>query len=213
MQNEKTSAQIDGMQSLIDKLGEQNFIRLTIESSYFFDHEAVKKRFDEMVALISKGEALPARKSTVSDFDYIEDGNGNSNVCSTINRFCGYNLNQTLDKKPFINFIISHVWGNATAPTYFTALWNIVLIPAWADHLMNKDENSNLLSSRLKSTFMAICHKLYDMEQMSWDKIPMQCPAIRKPMDIMYGSYTINIISHRPAPRQHGAIKKITITI
>ena len=96
------------------------------------------------------------------------DGNGNALVCQMIKDYTGYNLGSVLKKKPFKNFIISHLWGGAVNPFYFTNLWNIVLVPAWANHLLDKDiDDEDSLASKLKATFMCICSKYYNFKEMS----------------------------------------------
>jgi len=121
------------------------------------------------------------------------DENGNAPVCTVINKFTGYNLNVNLENKPFKNFIISHIWGRAIDPRYFTSLWNIVLVPAWVNHLLDKNNTEDgSLSSRLKATFMSICIKYYKLSSLDWTKWIMECPtACDKPYK---NKYTLQII-------------------
>ena len=168
---------IEGMDSLIAALhGEDNFIKLAIESSYFFDKRISQQRHCEICDFIEKGDtrgihkndgtALPARSSETDEESkqknegsqverngvlyYIDengnticqiktDGNGNTRVCGLINQYFGYHLGKKGYEKPFKDFIISHIWGRAIDPRYFTNLWNIVLVPAWANHLLDKN--------------------------------------------------------------------------
>ncbi|SHK64133.1 hypothetical protein [Xylanibacter ruminicola] len=184
--NQSELAQIDGMDSLLEAFdyGEKDIIKLAIESSFFFDKDMVEHRLCEIANKISNNEPLPARKSKKFDKEqdniwyYCEDdkhickierdGNGNALVCQMINYYTGYNLGSVLKKKPFKNFIISHLWGGAVNPFYFTNLWNIVLVPAWANHLLDKDiDDEDSLASKLKATFMCICSKYYNFKKMS----------------------------------------------
>lgn len=111
-------------------------------------------------------------------FPIKRDENGNAPVCTVINKFTGYNLNVNLENKPFKNFIISHIWGRAIDPRYFTSLWNIVLVPAWVNHLLDKNNaEDGSLSSRLKATFMSICIKYYKLSGLDWTNWKMKCPT------------------------------------
>lgn len=193
-------SQLDGMNHLISFLGEDDFIKLAIESSYFFDPDAVKVRFDDIRKVFEKGGELPARKSTshptYPNVTIVDDTNGNSKVYSLINKEFGYNLNQVTEKKPILNVIVSHVWGNAIDPQYFTALWNIVLIPAWANHLMDKESAlAGSLASKLRATIKALCLKLYDMPSFDWAKLPMgSCPTVGVVRDVRHDQYPLQVI-------------------
>lgn len=238
----------DGMQALVDELGEDRIIELALLHSYFFSPTIVAKRHEKIVDYIQNGnvsvyddefatagpylknrkqtnEGLPARKTEngngnnagthingkyIDEFnqaicDVIEDGNNNSKVCSIINKYTGYNLNQNLDKKPFKNYIISHVWGRAIDPRYFTNLWNVVLIPAWANHLMDKDDFAGTLSAKLKAVIMKICIQLYAGQCNGWSAISMssfpQVPSDKNVVKIDTGltpkTYTINVIEEK----------------
>ena len=184
--NKSSLSPLDGMESLINELGEDRIIKMAVESSYFFEPELVKKRFVEM---LNDQSSLPSRK---------DDPNGNSFVCSLINEYTGYNLNLTVDVKPFRHYIISHVWGNASDPRYYTALWNVVLIPAWANHLMDKsDRLVGTLASRLKSTIQAICIKLYNLNNpnlYNWPGMNMTCPPVDATADVLNEEYEVRVI-------------------
>lgn len=196
--NKTDLAQIDGMDSLINHFSENEIITLAVESSYFFDKKIASKRHNEIIEIIKKNKTLPARKSQknsetkednkeegcqVENVDedvycnkdgdricsIIIDGNGNAKVCQLINEYTGYNLAYKLENKPFVNFIISHIWGRAIDPRYFTNFWNIVLVPAWVNHLLDKNvDDEDSLASKLKATFMKICMKYYVLSKYSW---------------------------------------------
>ena len=182
------------MDSLISHISEQKFIKIAIESSYFFAADLCAKRFEEIAKCWNDtangpGEndpafegkpriiksALPARYSSsddatdglqiqltdpdkaifrlnlqqpIKDCRIYQDGyrgkknncgggNGNTRVCQLIKYRTGYDLGAKLDKKSLRNYIISHIWGHAVDPRYFTNLWNIAIVPAWANHLLD----------------------------------------------------------------------------
>lgn len=219
--------QIDGMDMLISKIGEEKFIKLAIESSYFFSKELCKKRFNEIANIWKQGgydpmfchlknKSLPARFSPKSEITIDEGfqkrrkdlgvtvfklnssykeciiyqdgfrkksknnyggGNGNTRVCQLIKYLTGYDLGAPLERKSFKNYIISHVFGHATDPRYFTNLWNIVLVPAWANHLLDKDEPEGL-SAILKATFKRVMIEYYNLEAYDWHDIDLEAPYI-----------------------------------
>ena len=125
----------------------------------------------------------------------------------------------------FQNYIISHIWGRAFDPRYFTSLWNVVIIPAWANPLMDKiqpEEGSP--ASILQSTFMAICHKLYfegypfpngTLKVDNWDGIKLQeQPSILCSKDIMDNeTYNINFLFEKETDVNVGRINNIQISI
>ena len=219
--NKTDLAQIDGMDSLINCIGD-GIIKLAIESSYFFDKKIASKRHNEIIEIIKKNKTLPARKSqkdseskednkeegyqeeNVDENVYynkdgiricniIIDGNGNAKVCQMINEYTGYNLAYKLENKPFVNFIISHIWGRAIDPRYFTNFWNIVLVPAWVNHLLDKDvDDEDSLASKLKATFMKICRNYYGMSKYSWKYFKDSKPSCKK--KYMSDTYKIQII-------------------
>jgi len=92
------------------------------------------------------------------------DMDGNRAVRELITKETGVTVAQGKDSI-LQNTIISHVWGRAYDPRYFTSLWNIVLIPAWANSLMDKeDAPKGTLASKMRATYMTICTQLYNSE-------------------------------------------------
>ena len=221
--NKTDLVQIDGMDSLINHFGKNEIIKLAVESSYFFDKKIASRRHKEIINILENNKTLPARKSqknseskednkeegyqeeNVDEVVYynknrericsiIIDGNGNAKVCQMINDYTGYNLAYKLENKPFVNFIISHIWGRAIDPRYFTNFWNIVLVPAWVNHLLDKDINDvDSLASKLKATFMRICMNYYDFSNYSWGYFEDSKPSCDE-KKYRNGKYKIQII-------------------
>lgn len=254
--NNSMNPKIDGMDSLISYVNEKQFIKLAIESSYFFSSTLVKKRFKEIhdyicdkkeedPAFENEGcKYLPARytqknennedgnhepnenegkvyfmcpntseglcviyqdgargENTKCNGQICGGGNGNSRVCKLIKDRTGYALGATTDKKHFRNFIISHIWGHAIDPRYFTNLWNVVIVPAWANHLLDKEEEGTLAST-FKATIKKVIFKLYKLDEngnYKWEDIKMDCPNYKED-EVFNGnkSYQINIIEGLP---------------
>ena len=263
--NKSQNPKVDGMDSLIEYIKEEKFVKLAIESSYFFSPELVKERVDEIANYICKKEEvdpafdkydikyLPARYSSKEDAEdgvhepVVEEGkvyfklqnaaqrlcviyqegargknkecgantcgggNGNARVCQLINDRTGYALGATSDKKHFRNFIISHIWGHAIDPRYFTNLWNIVIVPAWANHLLDKDEKGTLASA-FKATIQKIITELYDFNNIDWASIQMTSPSYNNE-EVISGRYQINIIDHKSVDAPLGKIWKKPVSI
>ena len=257
----------DGMKSLEMHLGEEDFVKLAIESSYFFSPDLVGERFEEIKDYICmnkevdpafdkeqyKVKFLPARYSSKEDAEdgvhepVVEEGkvyfklqnaaqrlcviyqegargknkecgantcgggNGNTRVCQLIKDRTGYDLGTTTNKKHFRNFIISHIWGHAIDPRYFTNLWNIVIVPAWANHLLDKDEEGTLAST-FKATIQKIITELYDFDNLDWPSIQMTPPSYNN-KEVISGRYQINIIEQKSGNAPLGKISKVSIPV
>lgn len=261
----------DGMKSLEMHLGEENFIKLAIESSYFFSPSLVEKRFGEIKAYIGKEQTpdikdpgvgerckikyLPARYTAKEDANGVKiqkpdnglvffmhksdeplciiyqenarkkdkeesgentcgGGNGNARVCQLIKKCTGYALGDKADERDFKNCIISHIWGNAIDPRYFTNLWNIAIVPAWANHLLDKDEKGTL-GSKLKATIQKIITELYKLNTNTydWESIKMNAAPEYKEEEVLHGNYQINTINGIAKKETLGKISKVSITV
>lgn len=258
----------DGMKSLEMHLGEEDFIKLAIESSYFFSPDLVVERFEEIKDYICKKQTkdikdpgvnkgckvhyLPARYTAKEDANGVKiqksdnglvffmhdsqplciiyqenarkkdkeecdgntcgGGNGNARVCQLIKKRTGYALGDKADERDFKNCIISHIWGNAIDPRYFTNLWNIVIVPAWANHLLDKDEKGTLAST-FKATIQKIITELYDFNNIDWASIQMTPPPSYNNKEVISGRYQINIIDHKSGDAPLGKIWKKPVSI
>lgn len=261
--NNSQNPKVDGMDSLIEYISTKQFIKLAIESSYFFSPKLVKERVDEIKDYINmhkkvdpafsagnyKVKYLPARYSEANGGHERDEsagevyfklpnasqrlcviyqegargknkecggntcggGNGNARVCQLIKDRTGYDLGTTTNKKHFRNFIISHIWGHAIDPRYFTNLWNIVIVPAWANHLLDKDEKGTLAST-FKATIQKIITELYDFNNINWASIQMTPPSYNN-KEVISGRYQINIIDHKPGNAPLGKIWKKPVSI
>ena len=263
--NNSQNPKVDGMDSLIEYISTKQFIKLAIESSYFFSPKLVKERVDEIKDYINmhkkvdpafsagnyKVKYLPARYSEANGGHERDEsagevyfklpnasqrlcviyqegargknkecggntcggGNGNARVCQLIKDRTGYDLGTTTNKKHFRNFIISHIWGHAIDPRYFTNLWNIVIVPAWANHLLDKDEEGTLASS-FKATIQKIITELYDFNNINigWSSIQMTPPSYNN-KEVISGRYQINIIDHKSGNAPLGKIWKKPVSI
>lgn len=213
--NKPKLAKIDGMESLLDILGEDGFIKAVIENSYFFSPELVHARFDEMARAFSIGEKMYARKSTQDDLyqmkgcdrlyvdgsfkcSIVLDKDGNAEVRKVINTETGYTISQGKGSI-FQNYCISHVWGKAYDPRYFSSLWNLAIVPAWGNSLMDKmaDEESDeveRLAARLKSTIELVCRVLYKMDELCWKELKMSQPLVNDAVEVKSQTLSVFVL-------------------
>lgn len=234
--NKPMLSKIDGIDALAKEIGENNFIRMAIEQSYFFDCDIVNERMDKLIELKNAGEPLPARKTTkkdesAEDADYCQIQNGDKtyyiegNVKILINRSKDGNdfVRSLISDKTsytvgagkeniFQNYIISHLWGRAYDPRYYTNLWNIVLVPAWANSLLDKTGEEGSLASKLKATFMAISKKMY-FSKCNWKGLNMSAPMVTNINDVKKGKYKIKILGSSSHIRLCNIIKTVSINI
>ena len=213
--NKSELAKIDGMESLLDILGEEGFIKAVIENSYFLSPELVHARFDEMARALAIGEKLYARKSTQDDLYqmkgsdrlYVDgsfkcpivlDKDGNAEVRKVINTETGYTISQGKGSI-FQNYCISHVWGKAYDPRYFSSLWNLAIVPAWGNSLMDKmaDEESDeveRLAARLKATIESVCSTLYKMDELCWKELKMSQPLVNDAVEVKSQTLSVFVL-------------------
>lgn len=136
------------------------------------------------------------------------DIDGNRSVREKIKKMTGVTVSEGKDSI-LQNTIISHVWSRAYDPRYFTSLWNIVLVPAWANSLMDKEDAlSGTLASKMRATYMQICSELYNdvfesprQEDNSGETIfgnyLTNLPAIENPDDVIEETYNFNVIKEK----------------
>lgn len=241
----KRNCEIDSMQYILHVIGVKNFIKLSIESCLLFHEDIVTDRFSEILAAhgLINPNPLDARWSNDSyiytnktfsasnnfmkefqDGSYLHDViiNGgpkgsrkkdeNCEVRRLINKYTGY----TIGAKQIIkNYVISHVWGNASDPRYFTNFWNIVLVPSWADFLLPKNNSPIIgtISSQLTSTIMTICDQLYASTNLNWAGLGLSKPAIVNPKNVIHGDYNIHIMCKKSTKNSVGKIDMKQIKI
>ena len=254
----KNEIKIDAMDSLIQELSEEVFIKKAIESSFFFDFCLVKDRHNEIAEDLigmkyvpvrggkdKKGEILnqdqikkfkigTRRKQLIvskfNEWNVFFDAFGNDEVIKLITKKTGYVVARGQQHSNFPNYVISHVWGNASDPRYFTNLWNVVLVPAWANFLMDKNtteisssDNEEILSrafagstaSKLRCTMKALCLKLYE-EKLDWrdDIWKNYRPALPSDeTDILFGKYNLKLIQPLSEGEKVGRITKAAVEL
>lgn len=85
-------------------------------------------------------------------------------------------------KRTLVNYIISHIWGQARDPRYFSNLWNIVLVPSYANPLLDKnyEKDSTHPGAKLLNTLKAVMTKFYNFKDLEWDKLKMNKPSYER---------------------------------
>ena len=186
-----------------DQIKEMNYLkaRYTIDGNIVGDNTTLKKG-DKAVYTIED----PNSKEKIKFMVHI-DRDGNRFVRNLITDKTGITVSQGKDSV-LQNTIISHVWGRAYDPRYFTSLWNIVLVPAWANSLMDKeDAPAETLASKMRATYMQLCTTLYNEYQESKESkkgvFPGNVegnylsglPEVKNKEDVISGDFSFNVIS------------------
>lgn len=204
---------IDGTRALINSFGSKTrFIQEALKHSIFMNPIDVAPRFIIVSSGFYSQKPLYARKSEDKNiqtikkdpnrvFHYddllgnpctmniIKDGDNNTEVKKQINSYYHHKVSAGASSH-IINYKISHIWQNAYDPRYFTNFWNIVLVPSWANDLLDKTKFSNLFVLQLINTYKAICEKFYNMGTLNWSSIQMVKPGYDSRF-VVHGVYDI----------------------
>lgn len=223
----------NGTDSLLALLAHFNnqayaFISTVMRDSFFFSEKDAKDRFTKISQDILHNNTLPARKSINNKIqskigsqlvflsvdvnthkkltiNIVRDPDGNKCVRDLIANTTGYKIS-TGDNSNFQYYIISHIWGDAFDPRNFTSFWNLSIVPAWANFILDKGNSNDLLAKQLINTFKAVCFKQYDMNNMDWKSIGKNVNGMMPNRKfVVHGSYTINVIDNK----KNGAFGRI----
>ena len=227
----------NGTDSLLAHFNNQAsaFISTVMRDSFFFSKKDAKKRFTKISKAIQHNNTLPARKSidnTIQSkigsqlvflsedvnthqkltINIKRDSDGNKCVKDLIANTTGYKISAGYNSN-FQYYIISHIWGDAFDPRNFTSLWNLSIVPAWANYILDKGNSNDLLVKQLINTFKAVCFKHYAMKKMDWKSIGKNVnEMIPDRQFVVHGSYTINVIGNKKNGA-FGRIKTVSITV
>lgn len=100
--------------------------------------------------------------SNYSGLPIIIDYDGNDFVRDAIHRYTGVWVCKNNKMNMLRNYKISHIWGRTYDPFYFSSLWNVVIIPAHCNDIMDKDPKLHPIVAIIQNLFRAICYLLYD---------------------------------------------------
>jgi len=230
----------NGTDSLLALLAHFNnqayaFISTVMRASFFFSKKDAKDRFTKISKDIRHNNTLPARKSidnTIQSkigsqlvflsedvnthqkltINIERDSDGNKCVKDLIADTTGYKISAGYNSN-FQYYIISHIWGDAFDPRNFTSFWNLSIVPAWANFILDKGNSNDLLAKQLINTFKAVCFKHYAMEKMDWKSIGKNVNEMMPDRQfVVHGSYTINVIDNKKNGA-FGRIKPESITV
>ncbi|MFY8187671.1 MAG: hypothetical protein ACOVLC_06900 [Flavobacterium sp.] len=96
------------------------------------------------------------------------DKDGNYEVRKQIEKYTKIIVSQGTKVSNYSNYTISHVWENTTThPLYFTALWNIVLIPSYLAFILDKSDKHSEFSRKIKLIIRGLCLDFYSPEILS----------------------------------------------
>jgi hypothetical protein len=227
----------NGTDSLLARFNNQAdaFISTVMRDSFFFSKKDAEARFTKISQDIQHNNTLPARKSidnTIQSkigsqlvflsvdvnthkkltINIVRDPDGNKFVRDLIANTTGYKIS-TGDNSNFQYYIISHIWGDAFDPRNFTSFWNLSIVPAWANFILDKGNSNDLLAKQLINTFKAVCFKHYAMKKMDWKSIGKNVNQMMPNRKfVVHGSYTINVIGNKKNGA-FGRIKTVSITV
>jgi len=108
------------------------------------------------------------------------DSDGNRNVRSLMNEVSGRVISQGRNSD-FKYATISHIWGNAFNPIFFTNLWNIVIVPTYLNPILDKsdelldggidcqsDDSTDFYSKAVNyvnAYFKKLCFQMYGLDE------------------------------------------------
>ena len=179
---EKVDQRHTVMMQMLEKLDEKipaRFSTAKAPSPYYNSN-------NEMLTL-TKSEAISISKNDkifykIGD-NYVPvliDYDGNRNVRALINSESGRVISQG-QNSDFKYATISHIWGNAFNPIFFTNLWNIVIVPTYLNPILDKsdeqlDDDVECQSEDLtdfytkavnyvNAYFKKLCYQMYGLEE------------------------------------------------
>ena len=220
---------IDGYTSLLNapsmKGNMDDFVKLALENSYFLNKTATNNIHNDLIKKINSNKPVYARKSNavqkvINGIRYfvgvapqipiLADPDGNTAVRNLIQTNTGYTVSSGYNDF-FTNFKISHIWGNANDPRFFTSFWNIVIVPAWANDILDKHGSVMPLAQKMINTYKAICEKLYGAASLGQNLGINPKPSF-DPNYVVKGTYTVNVLNNT-TNGTIGTIKKVFVTV
>ena len=218
---------IDGYTSLLNApaMGGSinNFVRLALENSYFLNKTATIGIQNDLIKNINSKTPVYARKSNavqkvINGIRYFVDGtlqipiladpDGNTAVRNLIQANTGYTVSSGYNDF-FTNFKISHIWGNANDPRFFTSFWNIVIVPAWANDILDKKNSGIELAKKMINTYKAVCEIYYGAASLGKN---LGVNPTLHPNDVVHGTYQINVLNNT-TNGTIGTIVNVSVTV
>lgn len=214
----KNDDTLDGMQPLYEKYsGLGDLVTEAIENCLFADKKIESVQFNALCTAISNNDPIKARESkkhingVFNGINISKDSNGNAEIDRLFSQLLNFPLKTT---PAAINFAISHIWGRAYDPSYFSSLWNIVLVPQYINWVIDKNEktkNGYFPGNILAETLKAILTKFYTFSSKNWSAIKLSGAPIFDPMFVQHGTYSIRVIEPQPNGTFKIISKQVTV--
>lgn len=89
------------------------------------------------------------------------DKDGNYEVRNQIAKYSKIRVSQGTLISNYTNYTISHIWGKTEHPLFFTALWNITLIPTYLAFILDKPDDNSKIVKKIKLIMKGLCYDFY----------------------------------------------------
>lgn len=133
------------------------------------DRNAYYDRNGQRILLNNKADGVQISRN--QDIYYVTrlnirieiDTDGNREVRNAIRRYTGAVISN--GQNSTIQYArISHIFDQAFDPLFFTSLWNIAIVPAYCNDLLERPGLTNSVITDVKETFKAIAWEKYDLD-------------------------------------------------
>lgn len=143
----------------------------TRQDSPYYDESRQQRSFDSknQAASVTSSEMI-YYKLNEKYIPVVVDTDGNRAVRRLINSVTGKVIAQGA-ASDFKYAVISHIWGNASNPLFFTNLWNLVVVPTYLNPILDKNAEDaaematfyNSAVSYVNMYFRKLCYEKYDL--------------------------------------------------
>lgn len=132
------------------------------ENGRGFSVKKFKKRSD--AHSFSRKNELFYKNSDDKEILVHIDKDGNYEVRNQIAKYTGVRVSQGNLISNYTNYTISHIWAKTYHPLFFTALWNIALVPTYLAFILDKPDANSHIAKKLKLKMKALCYEFYQPE-------------------------------------------------
>lgn len=213
-----------------------DFVKAFVEATLFLPEDVVQDRNNELIELYKSGGKFPIRYSPAHrklwnvrnkdeaiiftrendawlpgypSFNIRIDYDGNyenrRQIKLRLNHLVSGGRSSTVK-----NYTISHVWGLASHPLFFSALWNVVLIPAHFNYLMDKDPETHEAVRMVKEAIEQQCILLYR----PYETFVQHIPEIEEFAELLSSEninqkrakYNIHFLAEEDITREHALV-------
>ena len=133
----------------------------------YSEKKGVFKIRDRRIKSYSRAEQAEMSKDPLNIFIYsknkvrvIIDGNGNAYPYSYIKEYTGH-IAENKKGRTIFNYSLTHIWGNAQNPLYYSSMWNYCLMPVHLYKLTDNRSDEDIIV-KINSFIKAVMFLLYD---------------------------------------------------